>query len=354
MDKPYSETKVYDIIIRMLVLFLIIAWCLAILYPFVSIILWSLILALAMHPLHNKLSGMMGGRPKLTSFIIILAILIVIMIPTWFLIDSLFQEVKAIKASYDSGTLSIPPPTENVKKWPLIGEKLYEYWSNANFDIEQTVVKYKDQLFEIGAKLGKGILSATGSVIQIMISLVIAGILLCVEGVGEAVRKFFRKLAGDRGDEFADMTSKTVGNVVKGILGVALILALLHGILLVLAGVPLAGIWTLIIFVLAVLQIPLFIVTVPIIIFIFATKSVLAAILWTAGLILVGMSDNVLRPFLLGKGAPVPMLVIFIGVIGGFILSGFIGLFTGAIVFSLGYKLFVEWINSDNSEIVKQ
>lgn len=145
------------------------------------------------------------------------------------------------------------------------------------------------------------------------------------------------------------MTMKTVAYVVKGILGVALILAILHGIILVIAGTPYAGIWTLIIFVLGVLQIPLFIVTLPIIIYMFAQYGTTTAIIWTILLIIVGFSDNVLRPILLGQGAPVPMVVIFIGVIGGFMFSGFIGLFTGAIVFSIGYKLFIRWINSGTS-----
>ena len=169
---------------------------------------------------------------------------------------------------------------------------------------------------------------------------------LVSQGRNGFIRKFFRKLAGDRGDEFADIILKTVGNVVKGIIGVALILALLHGILFMLAGVPYAGIWTLLAFVLAVLQIPLFFITVPVIIYMFATKDLMPAIMWTALIFVAGLSDNVLKPILLGKGAPVPMLVIFIGVIGGFIFSGFIGLFTGAIVMSIGYKLFVAWINS--------
>jgi predicted PurR-regulated permease PerM len=90
------------------------------------------------------------------------------------------------------------------------------------------------------------------------------------------------------------------------------------------------------------------IVTLPIIVYLFASMELMPAIIWTVILVLAGLSDNVLRPVLLGKGAPVPMLIIFIGVIGGFIFSGFIGLFTGAIVLSIGYKLFVGWINSTN------
>jgi predicted PurR-regulated permease PerM len=305
---------------------------------------------MAMHPLHKIMSEKMGGRPKLASTIIVLSVLVIIFLPTWLLIDSLITQVKDLKASFDSGTLTIPPPTEKVKDWPIIGAGLYDLWQNASVNLVQTVMKYKDQLIGVGSKIGTGILSAVGGVIQIMISFIIAAILLVFGEAGEGIRKFFRKLAGDRGDEYADMTLKTVSNVVKGIIGVALILALLNGIVFLLAGIPYAGIWTLLVFVLGVLQIPLFFVTVPIIVYLFAVKELMPAILWTVLLLVAGLSDNVLKPILLGKGAPVPMLVIFIGVIGGFIFSGFIGLFTGAIVMSLGYKLFVGWINSNNIE----
>ena len=91
-------------------------------------------------------------------------------------------------------------------------------------------------------------------------------------------------------------------------------------------------------------------VVLPVIIYLFAEKETLPAILWSVYLILAGLSDNILKPVLLGKGAPVPMLVIVLGVIGGFIFSGFIGLFTGAIIMSIGYKLFVSWINTASDE----
>jgi predicted PurR-regulated permease PerM len=159
------------------------------------------------------------------------------------------------------------------------------------------------------------------------------------------MRKFFRKLIGEKGDEFADMTYKTVGNVVKGILGVAFIQAVITGIGFLLAGVPFAGLWTLFVFILAVLQIPPAIVVYPIIVYLFTYLNMGMAIFWTAYLLIAGFSDNILKPILLGKGAPVPMLVIFMGVIGGFIFSGFIGLFTGAIIISIGYKLLIAWIN---------
>ena len=350
MNNKSTNESVYDTVIRLFILILIVGWCLAIMYPFVSIILWSMILAMALHPLHKTLSKKMGGRPKLASTLIVLSVLVIIFLPTWLLIDSLIAQVKELKVSFDSGTLTIPPPTEKVKDWPVIGERLYDLWYNAYVNLVQTVMKYKDQLIGVGSKIGSGILGAVGGMIQILISFIIAAILLVFGEAGESIRKFFRKLAGERGDEFADMTLKTVSSVVKGIIGVALILALLNGIVIMLAGVPYAGIWTLLIFVLGILQIPLTFVTLPIVIYLFAVKTTGLAIMWTVLLLIAGLSDNVLKPILLGKGAPVPMLVIFIGVIGGFIFSGFIGLFTGAIVLSLGYKLFVGWINTNKVE----
>lgn len=349
MTNQNSKQSVYDTTIRLFILILIVAWCLLIMTPFVSIIMWSLILALALHPLHKSLSGKMGGRPKMASFVIVILFLIIVILPTSLLTSSLVDEIKELKASYDSGTLTIPPPSENVKEWPVIGEKLYDNWQAASANLETSIVKYKDQLTGFVTKLLKGILGAAGALVQILVALIIAGILLVTGGAAESIRKFFRKLAGERGDEFADMTLMTVSSVVKGIIGVALILALLHGIIFILAGIPYAGILTLLVFVLCILQLPVVFITLPIVIYIFSQMELMPALIWTVLLLVAGLSDNVLKPLLLGKGAPVPMLVIFIGVIGGFILSGFIGLFTGAIVMSIGYKLFIGWINSNNA-----
>ena len=341
-----GQTSVYDTTIRLLFLLLVVSWCLMIMLPFVGVILWSLILAIALLPLHSKFSAKIGYRPKLASFIIVLTMFLIVIVPIAALVASLVDEVRELKTMYSEGALSIPYPNEKVKSWPLVGTQLFDVWSAASANLGEAIIKYKDQLTEIGKTVGRGIMGSVSATIQILVSLFIAGILLVVPGAGESVRKFFRKLAGNKGDEFADVATKTVGSVVKGILGVALILALLHGIIFMLAGVPFAGIWTVLVFILCVLQMPVIIVTLPIIIYLFSGHELSTAIIWTVLLFIAGLSDNVLKPILLGKGAPVPMLVIFIGVIGGFIFSGFLGMFTGAIMLSIGYKLFVSWLNS--------
>jgi predicted PurR-regulated permease PerM len=347
MKDKLSNNSVYDTTIRLLILLFVIGWCILLLKPFGTILLWSIILAIAIYPLHQRLSKKMGGKPKLTSVMLVFIALAIVFIPSWLLFDSIIEHIKTLKIDFDNDIFKIPAPTEKVKDWPLIGAHVYDFWQSASLNLEQTISKYQDYFIEFGKKLGMGVLTSLSGILQLFIAYIIACILLVFGGVNNAIRKFFRKLVGEKGDEFTDITIKTVSSVVKGVLGVAFIVAALHGIIFMLAGIPYAGVWALIAFILGILQLPLFLITLPIIIYLFAVKTTTAAIVWTVVVLIAGLSDNFLKPLLLGKGASVPMLVIFIGVIGGFMLSGFIGLFTGAIVLSLGYKLFMGWMESE-------
>lgn len=344
MNNQSPTNSFYDITIRMIFLLIIIVWCLLILTPFASVLLWSLILALALLPAHPFLSKKMGDSPKLASFIIISGVLLVVIVPLFLMITALVEEVVELKTIYITDPLTIPAPKEEVKSIPLVGKKVYENWLAISMDKDAFVQSHQEQLVEYGKIFMKGILGAVGGVIQLILSLCIAGVLLVRNDIGQAIRDFFKKIAGNRGDEFADLTVKIVGSVVKGVLGEGFVLAMLHGVVFILAGVPYPGILTLVVFVFAVVQIPATLVSIGVIIYFFVTKETMPAALWSVLMLSVSLSDNILTPLMLGKGAPVPMVVIFIGVIGGFVLSGFIGLFTGAIVMSLGYKLFLEWI----------
>lgn len=351
MKENILNNSVYDTTIRLLIVLLIIVWCLLILYPFTNVLLWSLILAMAMYPMHKKLSDKLGGKRKLTSFLIVFAGLGLVFLPCWFMVDSLVSEFREIKAVLDTNGLSVPQPDEKIKEWPIVGERVYEVWNDASMNLEQTIDNHREQLVNLGKKLASGIMGSVGAALQILLSFIIAAIILVYGGAGEAIRKFFRKLAGERGDELADVTMGTVSSVLKGVIGVAFIVAAMVGILFLLAGVPYAGLWTLLVFILGVLQLPPLFVTLPIILYLFATTSTGAAVMWTILILVASMSDNVLKPLLLGKGAPVPTLVIFLGVVGGFIFSGFIGLFTGAIVMSLGYILFMGWLEPGKKSV---
>ncbi len=349
MNNQTANGSVYDVMIRMFLIVLIVGWCLAIMTPFFHIILWGIIIGIALMPVHKSLSKKLGGKPKLASTLIVLIALAIILVPSWLFIDSVVHGILTLKADYKAGTLTIPPPSENVKTWPVIGGQLYDAWSSGSEGLKGFLLQYKEQLSGFFKVIAKGLMGNLSAILQMAGAVIIAGVLLVVEGVGEGMRRFFRKAAGVRGDEFADITKMTVGNVVKGVLGVALIQSFAVGLGFLLAGIPLAGLWTLLVFILAVLQIPPPLVIIPVVVYMFSIKETTPAVLWTIYLLAAGFSDNVLKPILLGKGAPVPMLVIFMGVVGGFIFSGFIGLFTGAIIMSIGYKLFLGWLGSGNT-----
>jgi predicted PurR-regulated permease PerM len=338
-----------EIAIRLGLLSLMVLWCFDIIAPFSAIILWGIILALAFAPLFNKLSKRLGGKPKTAAGILVIGSLLLIMLPAWLIFDSLFEGAQELRPYLESETLQLPPPSEQVAEWPLIGNQLFNAWKQASENLEGFVLGHEDQLLSIAKKVASGIAGIGGALVVLIVSLIVAGLILASAGSENFARLFFNRLIGSRGDEFADTVSSTVRSVVKGVIGVAIIQTLLIGIGLALAGVPYAGLWTLVVLVFAILQLPVIVIIIGVILWMFSSLETLPAILWTIYLLAAGLSDNVLKPILLGKGAKVPMLVIFFGVIGGFIASGFIGLFTGAIVVSLGYMLFMSWVKGDES-----
>jgi len=197
---------------------------------------------------------------------------------------------------------------------------------------------------------GKWLLSGAAGVglgiLQFIAAIIIAGVLLAYTDTGtRTARTLSHRLAGERGGEYIDLAETIVRSVARGILGVALIQSLLAGIGFMAVSIPGAGLWTLIALFLSVIQIGVLPVTVPIVIYVFATADITVAIIFLIWSIFISTIDNVLKPILLGRGVKVPMVVISTGSIGGFISSGIIGLFTGAVILTLGYTLFLAWLN---------
>ena len=137
--------------------------------------------------------------------------------------------------------------------------------------------------------------------------------------------------------------------MIRGVIGVAIIQSVLAGLGMLVAGVPGAGIWALLILILAVMQLPPTIILIPVILYVFAVESTTVAVLFMIWSLLVGFSDNVLKPLLMGRGSRTPMLVLFMGSLGGFIAGGILGLFIGAVVLSMGYTVFMAWL--DDSDV---
>jgi predicted PurR-regulated permease PerM len=338
-----------DLILKVGMLALVIYLCFRILKPFLSLLLWGLIIAIILFPLFQKLRGWLGNRKKISSILIMVVALAILVIPSIWLVNQLVDGIKLLAENFQDGQIQIPPPSESVAGWPLIGEWLYENWLELSENIGPSLKKFLPQIAAWGEKVF-GALANTGiGILQFAVSIIIAGIFLMYFEKGSVSGKaIFHKIVGERGDEFLETSLVTIRNVAAGVLGVAIIQTSLMGVGLVFSGIPLAAVWIILILVMTIAQIPVLIFNIFIIIYLFAFKDPGVAVLWSLYFMVMGMIDNVLKPMIMGKGASVPMLIIFLGAIGGFMAFGFIGLFLGAILLSLAYKLYTTWVSIES------
>ena len=344
-EKAYIGPAI-DIAVRIGVIALLIALCFRVLRPFISPVMWGIILAIALYPACRKLSAALGGRVKLASAIITAVMLLGIILPSIQMVGSLVGGTKYISERIQSGEIKVPPPPNNIERWPLIGEALNREWHEASANLKATLTRFQPQLRAMSLWLLKSAMGTALGLVQFALSIIIAGVFMAhARGSGNTARDLFVILAGERGADFADISKKTVRNVVKGILGVAIIQALLAGSGFLAAGVPAAGLLAFLCLFLAIIQIGIVPIVIPVIIYMFYSADTFTAGLLTGWLILVTLLDNFLKPILLGRGAPVPMLVIFLGAIGGFLSMGFMGLFVGAVILSIGFKLIKAWLD---------
>ena len=341
-----------EVSIRLILLFIIIALCLFLLLPFIEPVLWGVIIAVSISPLYLRINKRFGDRPKLTAGVLVVAFLALLIVPSYLMVSTTAEKVLEVKDQMDSGSLAIPPPDPSVEEWPVIGDDIFNIWTNLSSGLEAAVNNYEGQLAKAGKFLINSIVDLTGTIVLFLGSILIAGILLATKGTNELMDKLFTRLMGEKGATYADLSKSTIRGVTKGVIGVAFIQAFLLGVVFALAGVPYAGVWGLLCLILGIMQLPPSLVSIPIVFYIYSVTDTGMATLWAVLIIIAGFSDNILKPILMGKGASVPMLVIFLGSIGGFIATGFLGLFTGAIVLSFGYQLFMLWLNE--SETIKE
>ena len=323
-------------------------WCYTIVSPFVNITVWALVISVALYPAQVALSARLGGRQKLSAIILVLIGLAVIVVPTWIIADSTIDGLQNIAAKLEDGTVNVPPPPDNVADWPVIGKSVHEVWTAAATNLDAALDQYGPQLRSATEQALEVARGAIGSALQLVVSMIMAGVLFIVASGGYAVTcGIASNLVGiERGRAFTDLSILTIRSVAKGVLGVALIQAILTAVGLQVAGVPGAGIWAGLVLVLAIVQLPPLLVLGPIAIWYFTVAEPLPAIVFLIYAIVVSISDTFLKPLLLGRGLETPMLVILIGAIGGAITKGVIGLFEGAVILAVGYELFRAWIST--------
>lgn len=344
--KNSPTSMAIEIAIRLGVIFLILAWCLQILTPFIGLVAWGAIIAVAIYKPFLKLVEKLGGRKKLAVTLIAVGSIAAILVPVISLSSSMIESATTISNQIEAGTLKISPPAEAVREWPLVGEKTYALWHQASVDLSALLEKYPEQLTLAGKKLLGAAKGVGAGVIQFIISMLIAvAFLSSAETAGAATRRLATRLAGDQGESLLTLTTATIRSVAVGVIGIAFIQALAGGLGMMFAGVPAAGLLAIVILILAIAQLPPILVLLPVIFYVFSVESTTVAVIFMIWSVLVSMSDAVLKPIFLGRGVEAPMLVILLGAIGGMITSGIVGLFIGAVILALGYTLFQVWLD---------
>lgn len=352
MTMPLEETprndwprQAAETAIRLGVLALVVIWCLRILEPFLMPMVWGVIIAVAIHPVYRALLNALKGRRALAATLISSMLLVLLVAPTIMLTELLVNNVSSVAASVQAEKIVIPPPPEQVKQWPLVGELIANAWTLASTNLPEALKLVQPQLKAVGGWLVNVAASAGIGLLMFLVAFAIAGVLLAhSEGSYKLVHALSRRLVGERGDDFADLAEATIRSVARGVLGVAFIQALLAGLGFMVAGVPGAGIWALLSLISAIVQIGVGPIVIPAIIYVFATGDTVTAVVFLIWNVFIMVLDNILKPLLLGRGVAVPMVVIFLGAVGGLLLSGIVGLFTGAVILALGYKLFQAWL----------
>ena len=336
-----------DIAIRISLVALLSYWAFLICKPFMILILWAIIIAVAIFPLFKKFEALFGENKKLAITVFTLIALSILIVPSILLISSMIDSAKGLAETLQAGTLQIPPPPSNVAEWPIIGKHIFSIWNAASVNLVDTLSQYKEELKTAGSWLLSATAGTVGSVLQFIISIVIASVFMAsANSQKHFLQSLFIRIAGEAGKDFAEIASATMRSVAQGVLGVAFIQAFFAGIGLLIMDVPAAGLWTLGVLLLAIIQLPTILILGPIIIYVFSVADTIPAVIFLIWSLLVGLSDNVLKPLLLGRGVDIPMLAILIGAIGGMMLHGIIGLFIGAVVLAIVYKLFIQWLET--------
>ena len=335
-------------------LFLIISISYIIFKPFLVPIVWGIIIAVALFPIFKKIAKLFKGRKGLAATFIVLMGLALLIIPAIKFAGTTIDGIQSLSEQLEQGTLEVPPPPDSVKEWPMVGDKTWELWNLAAVNLDGAIKKMSPQLKSIGTWLAGTISGLVGGFFIFIFAIIISGMLLTYAESGyELSLKVFNRFLGTKGQEMLINSIATIRSVVNGILGVSLIQATLIGLGFFAADIPATPILTIIVFFLAIIQLPPMLIVLPVIIYAFPSMGTGAAVIFTIWSLIAGVSDAFLKPLLLGRGVAIPMLVILIGAIGGMVAGGIIGMFVGAVILALAYQLYLDFMERDKPDEIQ-
>jgi predicted PurR-regulated permease PerM len=343
-----AASGLLDVLIRAGLILALVMLCYRVFAPFVVLMVWAVILAVTLYPLQLGLAAKMGGRQGWAATLITLLGVALIVAPVAVLLGSLGDSVKGLIDAVHQNTLQVPPPRESVAEWPLVGKKVHAVWNAAYTDLPALIQRMQPKIGDLAKASLEVVASIGGGILMFVAAFIVAGIMMAFGEPGErACRAIFARIFGpERGAKFETLSVATVRAVAQGVIGIAFIQAIAVGLVLLVAGVPLAGALAGVVLVLGIAQVPALIVTLPAIAYLWASGQygTGAAVLYSVLLFVAGMADNVLKPLMLGRGVDAPMPVILLGALGGMATAGILGLFVGAVLLALGYQIFMSWV----------
>jgi predicted PurR-regulated permease PerM len=334
-------------VLALLVMLALIAASLWILRPFLLPALWATMIVVATWPLMQRVEQRLHRR-GLAVAVMTFAMLVVFVVPVLLAMSTLAGNVDPIQRGLQTlATVTIPAPPPWVERIPLVGNEVATRWTAVAGASKQELAA---AITPYAARTAQWLASAIGSigllVVQIMVMMIVATILYANgETFRAALLRFGRRLAGERGEGAVVLAGQAIRAVALGVVVTALVQTVLAGIGLAVAGIPFAGLLTGVVLLLCIAQMGPLLVVLPAVVWLFWTDQTgwgVALLVWS---IPVGMLDNILRPTLIKRGADLPLLLIFAGVIGGLIAFGIIGLFLGPVVLAIGYTLLTQWVN---------
>lgn len=351
-DNQLATRNIIEIAIKIVILTALIVWSFQVIRPFLLPAAWGIILAVATEPFIARVARTLGNRRILTAILFVLVIIATIVIPAVLLVMSSIEVVQELIARMHNKTLVLPPPPPGVADWPLVGDTIHQVWQLFATNLTEALKQFAPQLRMISGKLLGSVGGGLISVFMGILSVCFAGVFLAkAEQGAAAARKVSTRIAGDRGIEFLELATATIRGVMQGVVGVALIQAFLAGLGMVVIDVPAAGLWAILVLVVAVCQLSPLIVLGPVAVYVFSISATTPAVLFLIWSLMIGTLDNILKPLLMTRGINIPMLVILVGALGGMIMSGIIGLFVGAVVLAIMYTLFITWLNENDGQL---
>lgn len=322
--------------------------CIVVTAPFIIPVLWGIVLAVSTWPLYCALSEALGGRRKIAAVVATLLLLIVTASPIALLIASIADNSEAIgRAAAGLRRPELPGPPAWLAGVPLVGGAVETLWVEATANVGALVARVQPYLARAGGWLVARGADLGLALVEFLVAIVITGILyVTAESALDIVRRFVGRIGGPREVELLGLAGRIIRGVAVGVIGTALAQGFLAGIGLAIAGAPGPVLLGSVVFMVALVQLPTAVVLLPVAGWLLwggETWQGVFLVVWS--LTLVNTVDNVIRPYLISQGADTPFLLMFVGVIGGLLAWGFLGIFLGATLLAVSYKLFRDWLD---------